>query len=554
MKAKTRKRECSTVLSSGIDYITGRLNSRDTRRIQLHLQKCKHCRREIQLLKLTDTLSRITREGALPPENLLNAGQVNLQDIRIPVQTVADVTRSLHEIDRDSSLDTPGKNSAAIRIVTAFLTETGRFLKGKPSFDSGLEWMHFEKRKAGLLREIFKDDVARHFISALKIQAEAFLNQGILFNYTRQFDKAGSALGHAFAIAWSIDDWMQKSRAERLLGEMEFYRGDLKQAETLFQESLKTISGQGWPEEECILLRNLGNLNFVRGDLNGSMVYLEKALEISTGFQDPLPMARDLNNLASLHYQLGDLVSAIAFAEKSLESLPPRSAVHLEAQVHGNLGTFHSETGNLVQAQKNWRQAIALFTRMELFEDITLFHKNLAIAHYRQMDLPAAASEIAKAIKAARLSEIDPVDLYLIRGRIHRKIGKVKDALADHEQALIKYMKIQDHALIKIATREQALDLFASGKIQDGWVLMESLNLLRRMPSEPDSIFKLEDLFDIMAAAHVMQEPDIARKCHSKAKVVHRNLLGKLSRLNPDLQSPERQYLEKVLNPGKPNI
>jgi tetratricopeptide (TPR) repeat protein len=554
MNRKGRKDACSAVRAKGIDYVTGLLSVHEAEKIQLHLQTCKSCRQEIKLLQVTDQLSRITERGALEFSDPPASDCVELSDIKLPLKTVKDVISSLHQLDGEIVTDSREKEMQAIKTVTTFLVETDRFLRGKPQFDSGGEWMRFEIRKADLLKEVFKDRIARKFITALKNQADSFLNQGILYQYKGQYDKAGAMLGHAYAIACSVNEQLQGSVAQRLLGEMEFYRGNLETAEILFKESLETARSQGLSEEKCTLLRNLGNISFIQGNMKQSLACLQQALDISSMLEDPVPMARDLNNLASLYFKMGHVGKAIKTGEKALENLRGTSHQRFSGQIHGNLGTFYSVSGQLAEARNHWMKAIRLFTRTDAPEDIAWFYKNLAIVHYKQQNFSDALTALNQSIDAGLSADMELTDLYLLRGRIHRKNNALQDAQKDHALALQRAVITENKLIIQIAKRETAFNRYYSGDVSDAWKHLESSGVTRRMPSEPDSIFKLEDMLDIAMIALKSGKKECAEKNFRKARMLQRKLIKSYDQLNADPKTPERRYLESLLKDKIPNI
>ncbi len=534
-RRKTRKPECGWVSSSAPDYLKGRLDRFEKQRLERHLAKCAVCRSNIRILKLTEEITLMAEKLAINPdqENL----DMHLEQIKIPVRTAPDVISALKKIDPRASGQSAGIRTA-IQIIQSFLNGIHTFLRGSAMFSSGAEWMEFESRKALLLKEVFQDSSAAAFIPPLRTYAEILINQGLIFQLNDQFETAGRLLGNALAISRSIGSVIHRIKSHRLLGELEFYRGNIDTADAVFRSALSDPQLNEAAEEQEKLLRNCGNIAFLKRDYRNSIRLLNQALTLSRQHSDKFTHINDLNNLSAVYYKLNNVPRAIEYAHQALTFSETRKNTLTRARIQANLGTYYSIMNDIEKAGKHWREAARFFHMQEMNEDVAQIHRNIAIGYYLRRNFSRALEEINLALQAG------PRDVFpyiLLRGRILRKSGKVSAARSDHVSALNRAKSNRDNLMEKIAVRELAFDERALGHIQSAWELLVSGHVLNKSIREPDSVFRLEDFIEISELAETLDHAQEMNKYREKALRVHRRLV-KRKVIAPGEYLPDSAY------------
>ncbi|MBN1550158.1 tetratricopeptide repeat protein [bacterium] len=541
---KVRKETiCEWVLGKMIDFVRNKASSREMITIEKHLQKCRSCRNEVKLMRLTDRISEIADQGAIEPIDLPVSLGTEMNVITLPVPTVQDVVTAIRKIDAREYLSDEEKGRTIIRTLSQFLSEMDNFLRGRRQFDTGREWMEFEKKKSDILKEFFLDQAAARYRPLFKLQSEALINQGLIFHLKDEFEKAGVFLGQALSISWALGDEMSASIAHRLLGEMEFYQGNISTAENIFREALCLAEERGMLDEKCILLRNLGNLKFISGQWKDSLQLLHKALDLSQTSNKKLPVARDLNNLSSVYFKLGQYEKAIEYATAAIEIFDRNEHIALQGQIHGNLGTFHASLRNIEDSEKHWKKAITIFKSLQANDDMIQFHRNIALSQYQTQQYQKALKHLIAAEKLCDDSSEQKCLVLLLKGRIYRLNGNVDRAVKEHQTALRIASEAGLIQLIRFTLKEYAFDYFDLGDSKSASEYLQESELKGKSTlSESDSIFKLEDTIYLGLIAVQNHEKDRGRKLLNKAKRIRRELRKKAMRYPEDIKTKEDNY------------
>jgi len=227
---------------------------------------------------------------------------------------------------------------------------------------------------------------------------------------------------------------------------------------------------------------------------------------------------------------------------------------NLRGQLHGNLGTFYFSAGIFDQARFHFKLAIKIFKRVGDPEDIAQFHRNIGLGSYRQQKYREAISELNKAVDAGTEESVSQIHILLLRGRTYRKMRKPEKAEKDHQLALELALSTDDKILINIAKREVAFDRFYLDDTKTAWTLLEESVLKRRLPFEPDSVFKLEDTIDIGLMAQKSGEDAVAIRYFNKAKKLIKRLNRQYQRILGEQQTPELAYIDSLYESIKPHI
>jgi len=239
-----------------------------------------------------------------------------------------------------------------------------------------------------------------------------------------------------------------------LLGNLEFYRGDLEAAVTRFLEAL--ANGERCAPgsvNEAMPCRALGVVHRRLGNLEASERYQRRAIAIlealSPGSQD---LAYAINNLGVVLRSMGDYRGAEESYRSSLkifESLDPGGRG--SGFCLNNLGALTCLRGDLAAAEDYYRRALAIRERLDPgSEDVAMTLGNLGNVEGQRGDADRAEAYYRRALEIhERINpEGSAVALVLNNlGTCHLDRGDWAEAKAVFRQALERWRKIAPDGL-----------------------------------------------------------------------------------------------------------
>lgn len=154
-----------------------------------------------------------------------------------------------------------------------------------------------------------------------------------------------------------------------VLGRIYETRGDLRQAETLYQTALATFNRMpNGRMQSSGMLENLGRLSMLKGEFKQAEAQYREALDILSQTQNETHPSRigQLLRLAELHYLQGAYINAEKEATSALDLLRRIALRNSSYQLRGLslLSLIHAKTNRRARAAVFLREALTLFNNI----------------------------------------------------------------------------------------------------------------------------------------------------------------------------------------------
>lgn len=327
-------------------------------------------------------------------------------------------------------------------------------------------------------------NVARDALLAMgerALAARAEINLGIV--HQRRDDPESAVESFARARPWLKDEPMMLGILENNCGEALLALGDFSRAEAAFEAAAKAFELSHSSLSLAIAEGNLADLAARRGDLQTALLHFERARRQLETDAAAGHLARLRAEQAEAIGQLGLAQDAISEFQQVLPELD-RCGFALEAaRARAGMGwalmrlgraaeaetalaaaaKSYDELGHLTQRAKVdlWRAEIAL-RQGRVSPARTLILHALAVLHERPVESAAARFllgraamnadrleeadlELAAALAHARSLEAAPMlsDIFVARGMLRRRQGRMADAAADFEEAVSQIERVR---------------------------------------------------------------------------------------------------------------
>jgi predicted ATPase len=145
-------------------------------------------------------------------------------------------------------------------------------------------------------------------------------------------------------------DLPDKAEILTLIGQGEWFGGQLNEARARFENVLAIHRETGDASQEAAVLDFLGSICRAQGRVDEALAYYEAALAISRKAGDRVTEGVALGNLGIVHREQGRLDEALAHYEEAL-------AIHREVGNRGSEGIALSNLGNLLRVQGRLEEA-----------------------------------------------------------------------------------------------------------------------------------------------------------------------------------------------------
>ncbi|MBN2562141.1 MAG: tetratricopeptide repeat protein [Phycisphaerae bacterium] len=174
------------------------------------------------------------------------------------------------------------------------------------------------------------------------------------------------------------------------IGNVLYTRGDLDGAEAMYRKALEIDEKLGRLEYMANQYGNIGNVLQTRGDLAGAEAMYRKALEIDEKLGRLEGMASDYGNLGNVLQTRGDLAGAEAMHNKALEIDEKLGRLEGMASEYGNLGNVLARRGDLDGAEVMYRKSLEIDEKLGRLEGMANQYANLGLVLRTRGDLDGA--------------------------------------------------------------------------------------------------------------------------------------------------------------------
>ncbi|MFD8972901.1 BTAD domain-containing putative transcriptional regulator [Streptomyces sp. NPDC059593] len=222
------------------------------------------------------------------------------------------------------------------------------------------------------------EQAAEHYRHALDLSrdvgdrgaaARALQNLGTLHRRRREYDQALDHVGQALALFRELgDDLAGEARSLSELGILHGRRGRFEDAHDHHRQALRLHRETGSRIGEVVVLNNIGLLCQRQGRDEEARRRHQEALELSRRFDFPGDEAESLNALAEAARSLGDLARAAAEHDGALTRAREFDYLPEQARAHSGLAHVHRDLGRIDLALDHARQALDLYTALEVPE------------------------------------------------------------------------------------------------------------------------------------------------------------------------------------------
>lgn len=218
---------------------------------------------------------------------------------------------------------------------------------------------------AGIGNELIRKgdvDLAHKIISRL-IEAtpqpnpELHLLLGKILQIWGRFDEAISVYDRAYN---HFTDPEKKALAQNQIGGVYLYKGDYREAQNFFEESLglrREINDKAGVAEG---LHQIGVLCLARGDYQAAREYLEESLRTTRPLEDKGAIAQTLNEMARVHFYEKECNEALSKLNEALLLCRESEDRLTEATILHNMGSAYLETGNYEKASGLFEESLKI--------------------------------------------------------------------------------------------------------------------------------------------------------------------------------------------------
>jgi len=188
----------------------------------------------------------------------------------------------------------------------------------------------------------------------------------------------------------------EAARADRILGRLVWYRGDLVGAEELLDRARRAAEDCGAHVLAARARVDVGNARMAQGRIAEAVRSFDHALAAFEALHHGEGQGRALLGLGEALRQLGRLEAALATLQRSRAHLGRCGDLRLEARAQHNLGEIYRTAGRLEEAETHVREAATKFARYER-TSLSFARLNLGLILVAQDRLDEAAPYLREA-------------------------------------------------------------------------------------------------------------------------------------------------------------
>jgi predicted ATPase/class 3 adenylate cyclase len=197
-------------------------------------------------------------------------------------------------------------------------------------------------------------------------------------------------------------------------------------------ESAKRLRDEGW------VYNNLGVTHWNQGNLHQAKTFFEQSLRLFEQAGDLVGVATLHNNLGYIAYWLGDIQTAIASCQRSLSVCDQIGYLSRKAMASNNLGIFFQASGNYRQAIAYYQQSLQIFQKRGELAGIASTYDNLGNACHQRGEYEKAMEyhHLSLEIKRKQEDTLQIANSLINIAAVCSDRGYYEEAIAFSEEAL----------------------------------------------------------------------------------------------------------------------
>ncbi len=287
----------------------------------------------------------------------------------------------------------------------------------------------FASNVDSLKTELDKSDKASQIEILLKITTCYSVNY---------LDSAVIYANKTIELANELNRPSDKARAFKLLGSINFRKGNTNKTISYYQEALELFLEQGNFNEVGNIYNNLGMLHQHLGNNIESIKMLEKALLIFENSGNELLKTGPLINMGILHFRSGDYDNASSCYLRALYIAKKHNDYKSIANVTNNLGALYLEWNKYNKALEFYNESIYYRTLNEDYIGIATTNNNIGIVFEELGDYSTAIQYIIKGLEdRKKYGSNELLSSSLIKlGDVYSTWGKYDIALDYYHEAI----------------------------------------------------------------------------------------------------------------------
>lgn len=264
-----------------------------------------------------------------------------------------------------------------------------------------------------------------HINAAPESQSEVMLKTGRVWDKRGVLENAEYWYQAASSKLELLDGELPRLRAEvnGALGWLEMRKGNLPNAEVLFEKAVSLVENTAHYEVMSSTLNRLGGVYFNQGKWDAAVFAVTRALEIREKLNDLVGVARSSSNLGILKRSSGDLKGALENYKRSLEALLRVGDTEGTAIAYTNIANVYIDLGEWGLAEANLRRSFAISQRIANPYELAQAHLNLARLFTVQKVWPQAGTHLRNAIslfsQSGSASNPNLIDAYWVQGMLN---------------------------------------------------------------------------------------------------------------------------------------
>ena len=290
------------------------------------------------------------------------------------------------------------------------------------------------------------------------LQAEVLINRGVVYIYSKIYDKAFTSYQRGLHLAREIGNKELEAKFLNNIGEIYREHQDFATALSYYRMSLEAQRTLEDFSRRSVPVSNLGAIYLEMGDLDNAERYAQEALEIARQQNDQMIESASLKHLGIIAKKLGQQEKAIACFEKSLAIYRSTQEVIHATEVLLEFHKLYFDAGNielslryLQEALKNAEEIDSLSLRVDIYTELARVYENMgntetALACYKQYrQTMLAIDQLDREQRLRAIHRQVAADDSLKEKEVYRKLNSELDRRAQElEEALCSLEAISD--------------------------------------------------------------------------------------------------------------